>query len=334
MVVFINYRPLDYTMSPIPEKSYTQVFDLPLFAGEVVSDVNYLYNQVTMSFEIPDGIASYSYYLDFLVSDFYYSNDYDGGRRNSFMISSNYSSFDSFDGLYAMLFFTGSYVSLQSSLNSKNDGSFFALNPGVPENLDRDDLRIEGSFYLSGSNDLYSFDYYLTDLNASDPDWLSLNVYDIIYNSGVNLLPYIPDSYDLKEFLEAYDIYDPLTATNDQKQYLFGFLDSIYIDTLEVDLPMVHNELYMFDSYFNNSYPMEIKYFTANDDQFLAFRYKDVRNSAGNITGYRGFTSFIGNAVSGFLDVQIMPGLSLSLILVVIISFSLVLWFLKVFAGG
>lgn len=89
-------------------------------------------------------------------------------------------------------------------------------------------------------------------MNASDPDWLSLNVYDIIYNSGVNLLPYIPDSYDLKEFLEAYDIYDPLTATNDQKQYLFGFLDSIYIDTLEVDLPMVHNELYMFDSYFNN----------------------------------------------------------------------------------
>lgn len=336
---FINYRPLDYSMNPMSEKSYTQVFDLPFLASDDDFDVTQLSNSVHMNFDITyrdeNGFEDYyHYYLDFVISDFYYSSDYDGGRRNSFKIKSEYSGFESFQGFYARLFFTGSYVSLQSSLNSENDGSFFALNPGVPENLDRDDLRIEGSFYLSGSNDKYDFDYMFTDLNASDPDWLSLNVYDIIYDSGVNLLPYIPDSYDLKVFLEAYDSYDPLTATNEEKQYLFGFLDSIYIDTLEIDLPMVHDEQYMFESYFNDSSPMEIKYFTANDDQFVAFRYNDVRNSAGNITGYRGFTSFIGNAVSGFLDVQIMPGLSLSLILVVIICFSLVLWFLKVFAGG
>lgn len=46
------------------------------------------------------------------------------------------------------------------------------------------------------------------------------------------------------------------------------------------------------------------------------------------------YTSWIGLAVSGFLEFQVFPGFSFGALLMVIISFSTVMWFLKLFAGG
>lgn len=46
------------------------------------------------------------------------------------------------------------------------------------------------------------------------------------------------------------------------------------------------------------------------------------------------YTSWIGLAVSGFLEFQIFPGFSFGALFMVIVSFSTVMWFLKLFAGG
>lgn len=55
---------------------------------------------------------------------------------------------------------------------------------------------------------------------------------------------------------------------------------------------------------------------------------------ASTSSGTVDFTSWLGTAVGGFLNFEIFPGFNMSGILLIIISFSLVMWFLKVFAGG
>lgn len=47
-----------------------------------------------------------------------------------------------------------------------------------------------------------------------------------------------------------------------------------------------------------------------------------------------GYTNWLGTAISGFFNTQILPGFSFGGILLMIISFLCVVWFLKIFAGG
>lgn len=46
------------------------------------------------------------------------------------------------------------------------------------------------------------------------------------------------------------------------------------------------------------------------------------------------WTSWLKNAVAGFLDFELMPGLSLAGILGILLGIPMLLWFLKLFAGG
>lgn len=46
------------------------------------------------------------------------------------------------------------------------------------------------------------------------------------------------------------------------------------------------------------------------------------------------FTSWLGTAISGFVSFQVFPGFSIGALLTTLISFSCVMWFLKLVAGG
>ncbi len=46
------------------------------------------------------------------------------------------------------------------------------------------------------------------------------------------------------------------------------------------------------------------------------------------------YTTWLGTAVKGFFDAELWPGFTLGGIFLIIVSFSIVVWFLKVFAGG
>ena len=46
------------------------------------------------------------------------------------------------------------------------------------------------------------------------------------------------------------------------------------------------------------------------------------------------FTSWIGTAVGGFLNMELMPNFSIGGVLAILIAFSIVMLFLKFFAGG
>lgn len=65
-------------------------------------------------------------------------------------------------------------------------------------------------------------------------------------------------------------------------------------------------------------------------------RYEDLtgRRLIPDESVFEDYTSWIANAVSGFLEFEIFKGFSLGGLLMVIISFACVLWFLKLFAGG
>lgn len=112
----------------------------------------------------------------------------------------------------------------------------------------------------------------------------------------------------------------------------------IYIDELSVhfgDLPAYAFSSSGFDPFLN-------VYYTYNN--FLSQQYIDLGGSGGSDPDDPGnenpalalipYTTWIGDAVSGFMDFELFRGFTLGGIFVTLLSFSICIWFLKLVAGG
>lgn len=89
------------------------------------------------------------------------------------------------------------------------------------------------------------------------------------------------------------------------------------------------------------SYPVYDHYTFDNDtDLALNYGYPDFNRyitkfrGIGNIDNNVDFTGWIANATSGFLNFELMPNFSIGGVLAILVGFSLVILFLKIFAGG
>lgn len=191
-------------------------------------------------------------------------------------------------------------------------------------------VSVTGSFYLLGDRTAYTCAY---------DDLSSLSYWRVLYgsnveNKAIELLPEDKNVDIWQMYYEEFAEYDWVELTEDQiekLEYCYGHLGSIYGDfEFEIDYRNFNS---MLESQYEQGFL--IKYVLRDKDYFADQYARNVRVSVENsYSGFERVTHFLGSAVSGFLNVEIMPNFSLAGILMIIITFSIVLWWLKVFAGG
>lgn len=161
-----------------------------------------------------------------------------------------------------------------------------------------------------------------------------VSYYEVLYHSDYDFRDNHPDQDDLYTFdsyyaeFASYD-FSSLSADQIEKlQYCLAYVGSVYgVFEIEGKLLQEFTNLMQRDFF--------IRYFNATPDWNVSNFIVNVETAVNkDLTGFERMTKFIGTSVAGFLSVEIMPDFSLGGLVVIILSFSIVMWWLKVFAGG
>lgn len=210
------------------------------------------------------------------------------------------------------------FLTKDLTINDIDDGVVFALYELNTVNVRSGEVN--GEFYLG--NDPYH--HYNVSIDAGGA---FLSYYQVLYHSDVPFMDMLPRELDRDEWQDYYDSLadaDFAYLTSDEliaAQYCFDWVGALFGDFA---VSIVSSDL-TFDCCY------------ALTDRIVVDRVFEtvLEDSAySSYTGFEKVTHFLGSAVQGFFSVEILPDFSLGSILVVIIAFSLVLWWLKVFAGG
>lgn len=203
---------------------------------------------------------------------------------------------------------------------------FFVLDPDT-HGIDFD-FSVQSDFQISGlDREFHSYydgsvvSYYDTLVRSNIPWEDYANEYDQDYTASefVTLIEYFREKYDSMLYIN--DSEDANTIVN-----MFDWVGPLY-GNFQVGVN-VDPELRL------TAFKYTVRSALVDDSIFEDFFNDSVQRSVyRGKTGFERTTKFLGSAVSGFLDLEIMPNFSMAGLLIVIISFSVVLWWLKVFAG-
>lgn len=212
--------------------------------------------------------------------------------------------------------------------------------------------NVDMFFNVPGDFNTYRAELTL-DAYPSASDYTEINLKALLLNSNLNLQVYRSTSVSDADYNAALQDYDPYlrdNANNDMlEEIVFGslptvvFIQGLVIEGVNADgtpapafgasvdnsnEDMQINSLY-YDATFAFLYPC------SDEGLFSELREVDLEyTGTDNYANASKYTKWIGHALSGFMDFQIMPGFSLGGLMLVILSFSVVVWWLKVFAGG
>lgn len=220
-------------------------------------------------------------------------------------------------------------ISVDTYDSSLNPGTIFAIYQESYRDFYAEGYS-RGEFFLPGVDQQFTYNIQNT-VNYG----AFLNYYQVLCYSNVPWADYLPDTYDtftIDEFLAAIEV-AKLGGFEDMSDdqirlldMLFSWVGPIY-GRFEVSGTDYSND--------SNSFSYYISYSLTDFTVLEGFYERNVQESRFNgLTGFERMTKFLGSAVNGFMSLEIMPNFSLGGILVVLITFSIVLWWLKVFAGG
>lgn len=208
------------------------------------------------------------------------------------------------------------------------------------------------SEYVAGSHNI---DYYNTDGNT----FFTFNVGSMLYLSlGEGLVQYKPDDVTEHEFWSAYDNYDiryPYLPNSDEYNILFGACPRVFIDYVEITMMPIGivgsgsgldpREIGNFDAFPQNAFfgtgsslNFSVSFGTSTEvNDGLEYYYTNATNSptTPDEPDWVAFTlDWLSDAVSGILSVEFVPYITLGSIVAIILAFSVVMWWLKVYGGG
>lgn len=250
----------------------------------------------------------------FGYSDMTYVTD---GSYN-FEVSSWYGFFDYDPG--TTQFYLPSDGSLNACDYSNSFGNFYGVCSGIqmeargfyvdPNGVDSDSLFTSQVQFILDDNEYFRasyFDVFVSYVKAGDlDDGLNRMVYETTFASDqVDSYQLVPDS-----FIESLD--DGLYYVEYIKVKLRGNLtEALQYGTVDYSYISVYNDF--------------------RDRDILSYTPPETPMDPGIFADY---TSWIGTAVGGFIDLEIVQGFTLGGILMTIIGFLIAVWFLKLLAGG
>lgn len=222
------------------------------------------------------------------------------------------------------------WLSSDFSMIQRNDGLAFKMYD--PEAYDdygdlhafSDSARLMGEFYIG------SDPYTRYDVDTEDWGGSYLSYYQVLYYSDFPFLDYLPREYDRDQWIRDFNSVDNVDFEDPSVEDI-----ELLKNTFEWVGPIFGTFQIHFTDMSVGILPLPIQYILT--DRIVINRVFETMLEDSAYSGYTGFekvTHFLGSAVQGFFSVEILPDFSLGSILVVIIAFSLVLWWLKVFAGG